>query len=229
MVEVMWGRAVHGVLTVPVRGEMALGKAGNIKNTEEFIVQRDGWVAYCWPKTAWGGSPQLNRRSKVMAHRLNNGISWFRPDPGSSLEQVAEAARKTCSPLVESEQQACISEYLEMRALYLDKYGGGLQASSLNTVWDVCSSFASGVGADYMRCDVFVTGDGSVSVNEISLSSNWGNALSPRWQAKLIELWTSGYADNKDCTGPGSCGAAFSGLFEGDLPSPTWTGLPSTI
>ena len=50
-------------------------------------------------------------------------------------------------------------------------------SKAFQEVWRVCDALALGVGADYLRCDVFVTPDGAVSVNEISLTltSSEGN------------------------------------------------------
>ena len=67
--------------------------------------------------------------------------------------------------------------------LFWAKFSSSL-VDHLPKVWDTCSKLAQGVGADYLRCDVFVTG-GKVDVNEISLSSYWGNTLSDRVAAAL--------------------------------------------
>lgn len=220
MVEVLWGEAIHGVLTATVRGELALG-SGQYKNTEEFIVLKNGWVAYMWPKTTWSGNPMLNRRSAVQAHRLNNGISWFKAEPEVTFDRVQLSAKEACSPLMPTARPICESEYFEIRQMFLKKYS--IIMGALPTVWSLCGKFATGVGADYMRCDVFITPDMKVSVNEISLSSNWGNALSTHWQKKVIDLWVDGYKKSNNCTtNSTTCGSAYSGIFKGDLPSPVW-------
>ena len=65
----------------------------------------------------------------------------------------------------------------------------------LPKVWDTCSRLAQGVGADYLRCDVFVTG-GKVDVNEILavvLLGQFG-----RWQRRFVDLWIDGYLPADD-------------------------------
>ena len=71
-----------------------------------------------------------------------------------------------------------------------------------------------------MRCDVFVT-DGVVHMNEISLSSYWGNTLSLAWQRRFVDLWIDGYVQADD-----GGAAAFSQVYSGDLPSPTYDRRP---
>ena len=68
-----------------------------------------------------------------------------------------------------------VREYRYVQSLFWAKFSSSL-VEYLPKVWDTCSKLAQGVGADYLRCDVFVT-NGKVDVNEISLSSYWGNTL----------------------------------------------------
>ena len=69
-----------------------------------------------------------------------------------------------------------------------------------------------------MRCDAFVLADGAVTMNEISLSSYWGNTLSLAWQERTVSLWVDGYVKASD-----GGGAAFGSVFSGGLPSPGYT------
>eukprot|EP00040_Diaphanoeca_grandis_P019091 m.100569 g.100569 ORF g.100569 m.100569 type:complete len:509 (-) comp27256_c1_seq1:33-1559(-) len=228
MVEVLWGQPTHAVLTTTVRGELALGKT-QYKNTEEYMVLNNGWVSYHWPKTKWSGNPLFNERSKVLGHRLSGGISWFKgQDPATT---TAADRQEACQHPESHDVQYCMEEYDEIQQDFWTKYGSLMK--HIPRVWNVCGALGTGIGADYVRCDVFVTPTGDVSVNEISLSSNWGNALSPAWQQRFIHAWVSGYDKSADCIkGTERCGSGFSGKFgdgvEGkkdqfvDIPSPVY-------
>ena len=55
-------------------------------------------------------------------------------------------------------------------------------------------------------------------MNEISLSSYWGNTLSDAWQRRFVDLWIDGYLPADD-----GGGAAFGTVYSGEIPSPTYT------
>jgi len=56
-----------------------------------------------------------------------------------------------------------------------------------------------------------------VDVNEISLSSYWGNTLSDAWQRRFVDPWIDGYLPADD-----GGGAAFGTVYSGEIPSPTY-------
>jgi len=216
LVEVVWGVPLHGVTVTDVVGEMILGKQQH-KDTVEFLIRTDGWACYKWPKNrapgAYFGKWYVNDHSHVRAHRKTQE-TWFKTRDPALLDR---GWRRTCSGLRFFERSACIREYRHVQALFWAKFAGPL-IDYLPKVWDTCSRLAQGVGADYLRCDVFVTG-GAVSVNEISLSSYWGNTLSDAWQQRLVDLWIDGYLPADD-----GGGAAFATAYSGDIPSPTYAG-----
>ena len=113
------------------------------------------------------------------------------------------------------EYSRCVREYRYVQSLFWAKFSSSL-VEYLPKVWDTCSRLARGVGADYLRCDVFVT-NGRVDVNEISLSSYWGNTLSDAWQRRFVDLWIDGYLPADD-----GGGAAFGTVYSGEIPSPTY-------
>eukprot|EP00041_Stephanoeca_diplocostata_P031437 m.978518 g.978518 ORF g.978518 m.978518 type:complete len:512 (-) comp23959_c0_seq4:3194-4729(-) len=219
MVEVVWGQAIHAVFTVTVRGSLSIG-GGQYKNTEEYMLLDDGWAVYKWPRLRWG---PFNANSAVQRHRLNRE-TWFKAtDPNDDVDGPERACGGVATP---SERVACEQEYRAIQLAFWAKYAQ--LVPSMPRVWNLCTAFGHGVGADYMRCDVFITPSGVVSVNEISLSSNWGNALSPKWQASLIDLWLQGYTSDPPCAPEpkeGTCGSAYGGVFTSSLdtlPSPKY-------
>lgn len=218
MVEVLWGRSIQGVLTVDAEGELVLGRP-QYKNTAEFFVLRDGWAAYKWPYLSRDGKffsrRYTNPRSHVRAHRKARE-SWFRYAGG---EGDAASAAEACAGARDTEAAICAAEYAQIGELFRRKYAAAAEA--LPEVWKTCDALARGIGADYVRCDVFVAPDGAVTVNEISLSSNWGNAVSAPWQKELVQMWLRGYGGKECVPFVGvKCGAAFAGVFDGNIPSP---------
>ncbi|CAH0369559.1 unnamed protein product [Pelagomonas calceolata] len=214
LVEVIWGVPLHGVTVVDVVGEMILGKTQH-KDTVEFLVRTDGWACYKWPKNRapgqWFGKWYVNDHSHIRAHRKTQE-TWFKTKDPSLHDR---GWRRTCRGLGSLEYSRCIREYRYVQGLFWAKFSSSL-VEHLPKVWDTCSRLAQGVGADYLRCDVFVTG-GKVDVNEISLSSYWGNTLSDAWQRRFVDLWIDGYLPADD-----GGGAAFGTVYSGEIPSPTY-------
>lgn len=218
LVEVIWGVPMHAVAVIDIRGEMLLGKPQH-QDTVEFLVRADGWACYKWPKGvppgAFFGKWYVNAHSHVRQHRKLQE-TWFKTrDP----ELGDRGYLRTCAGFKFFERRACVREYRFAQRIYWAKYAAA--NPHLTAVWETCGALATGVGADYTRCDVFVGGDGAVSVNEISLSSYWGNTLSDAWQRRFLDLWLAGYD-----AAPDAGGAAFHRTYSGPLPSPTYRGPP---
>ena len=199
---------------VDVVGEMILGKTQH-KDTVEFLVRTDGWACYKWPKNRapgqWFGKWYVNDHSHIRAHRKTQE-TWFKTKDPSLHDR---GWRRTCRGLGSLEYSRCVREYRYVQKIFWEKFSSSL-VEHLPKVWDTCSRLAQGVGADYLRCDVFVTG-GKVDVNEISLSSYWGNTLSDAWQRRFVDLWIDGYLPADD-----GGGAAFGTVYSGEIPSPTY-------
>ncbi|KAH8076438.1 hypothetical protein JL721_439 [Aureococcus anophagefferens] len=147
LVEVVWGVPMHAVAIVSIRGEMILGKArrkAQHQDTVEFLVRRDGWACYKWPKInapgAFFSKWYVNRHSHVRLHRKLQE-TWFKTrDP----TRGDRGWRKTCAGLRAFERRACKSEYRVAQTLFWAKYGA--LASHLPKVWDTCGALATGVG-----------------------------------------------------------------------------------
>ncbi|KAJ1455651.1 hypothetical protein M885DRAFT_519333 [Pelagophyceae sp. CCMP2097] len=222
MVEVLWGVPHNGVLVTDVAGAMLLGEPQHV-DTIEYLVRTDGWVAYKWPKVVrtggWLASKwYLNQHSAVRTHRKDQE-TWFRAiDPAvEDGKGIEETCAELSSPF---ERRACGYEYRREQSRFWAKYGD--LPKHLGKVWDTCAQMGRGVGADYVRCDVFIdTHSGQVLVNEISLSSYWGNTLSIAWQRDAVDLWAGGFGRTETtCEPEATCGDAFSSIFTGELPAP---------
>lgn len=141
--QVVWGQAIHAVFTVTVRGSLSIG-GGQYKNTEEYMLLDDGWAVYKWPRLRWG---PFNTNSAVQRHRLNRE-TWFKAtDPTDDLDGPERACGGGATP---SERVACVQEYREIQQTFWSKYAR--LVPSMPRVWNLCTAFGHGVGADYMRC-----------------------------------------------------------------------------
>eukprot|EP00041_Stephanoeca_diplocostata_P029012 m.845875 g.845875 ORF g.845875 m.845875 type:complete len:661 (-) comp23477_c1_seq58:2272-4254(-) len=138
--------------------------------------------------TANGDDIGHHRRSNVPEMACSEVTFFKMADPARGNAGMAEVCDLKYTGRT---REACRYEYREIQALFWRKYSGMMRG--LASAWDVCAALGTGIGADYVRCDVFILPSGAVHINEISLSSNWGNALPQLWQQRVLDLWLRGY------------------------------------